>query len=212
VIIASSGMCDAGRIRHHLKHNLWRPECAVVFVGFQAKGTLGRILVDKAADKVTLFGEQIAVKCNIYSFRGMSAHADRDGLLKWVGAFETKPEKVFVVHGETEVCQLFADTLNGMGYSALAPKFTAVYDILSGTLIAEGREDEEPLMAVSEDRRQGERRQNAGEVRPASPVYQRLMAAGARLLDVIARNFGGANKDLAAFTDQINSLADKWER
>lgn len=207
VIIASSGMCDAGRIRHHLKHNLWRPECAVVFVGFQAKGTLGRILVDKAADKVTLFGEQIAVRCNIYSFRGMSAHADRDGLLKWVGAFSPKPEKVFVVHGETEVCQLFAETLNGLGYAAIAPKFTAVYDILTGTLVAEGREE----LADSPERRVGDRRKQDA-VRGDSRVFQRLLAAGTRLMDVIGRNFGGSNKDLAAFADQINSLADKWDR
>jgi metallo-beta-lactamase family protein len=216
VIIASSGMCDAGRIRHHLKHNLWRPECTVVFVGFQAKGTLGRILVDRAASKVTLFGEEIAVKCNIYSFRGMSAHADRDGLLKWVNAFQKKPEKVFVVHGEAEVCELFATSLNDLGFSAIAPKFTASYDIMTGTLVSEGREAAEPFT----ERRQGDRRQSADtglqnaprESRGPSPVYQRLMAAGARLMDVISRNFGGTNKDLAAFADQINALANKWDR
>jgi metallo-beta-lactamase family protein len=73
VIISSSGMCEAGRIRHHLKYNLWRPECAVVFVGYQAQGTLGRILVDRAVDKVSLFNEEIAIKCQIYSFRGLSS-------------------------------------------------------------------------------------------------------------------------------------------
>jgi metallo-beta-lactamase family protein len=201
VIIASSGMCDAGRIRHHLKHNLWRPECAVVFVGFQAQGTLGRILVDHAADKVTLFGEEIAVKCNIYSFRGMSAHADRDGLLKWVGSFEKKPEKVFVVHGESEVCELFAKTLGDLGYSAVAPMFTAVYDVLTDTLVSEGRET---LVPAVEERRHSEPRE--------SSVYKRLLAAGARLLDVIARNYGGTNKDLGAFADQVTNLADKWDR
>ena len=83
----------------------------VVFVGFQAKGTLGRILVDRAASKVKLFGEEIAVKCQIYSFRGMSAHADRDGLLKWLHAFEPKPTQVFVVHGEEDVCDIYTKRL-----------------------------------------------------------------------------------------------------
>ncbi|NLT12737.1 MAG: MBL fold metallo-hydrolase [Clostridiales bacterium] len=206
VIISSSGMCDAGRIRHHLKHNLWRPECAVVFVGFQAKGTLGRILVDRAAEKVMLFGEEIAVKCNIYSFRGMSAHADRAGLLKWVRSFEPKPEKVFVVHGEEDVCELFAQTLNDEGIPAIAPKFTAVYDLLTGTLVFEGIEERVP-----EERRQGDRRQSDGK-RRESPVYQRLVNAGTRLLNVIAHNYGGSNKDLNAFADQIISLANKWDR
>jgi metallo-beta-lactamase family protein len=206
VIISSSGMCDAGRIRHHLKHNLWRSECAVVFVGFQARGTLGRILVDRAAEKVMLFGEEIAVKCSIYNFRGMSAHADRDGLLKWVRSFEPKPEQVFAVHGEEDVCELFAKTLNDEGIPAMAPKFTAVYDIPTGKLITEGI-----VERASEERRNGDRRQ-ADTGRRESPVFQRLIAAGTRLLDVIARNYGGSNKDLAAFTDQIISLANKWDR
>jgi metallo-beta-lactamase family protein len=206
VIISSSGMCDAGRIRHHLKHNLWRSECAVVFVGFQARGTLGRILVDRAAEKVMLFGEEIAVKCSIYNFRGMSAHADRDGLLKWVRSFDPKPEKVFAVHGEEDVCELFAKTLNDEGIPAMAPKFTAVYDIPTGKLITEGI-----VERASEERRNGDRRQ-ADTGRRESPVFQRLIAAGTRLLDVIARNYGGSNKDLAAFTDQIISLANKWDR
>jgi len=211
VIIAASGMCDAGRIRHHLKHNLWRPECAVVFVGYQAKGTLGRVLYDGAAEKVTLFGEEIAVKCHIYSFRGMSAHADRDGLLKWVGAFERKPEKVFVVHGEAEVCDIFTDTLRFLGYDAYAPHFTAVYDVLADTLVFEGlkRADTDRLLAESAP---AERRKGTVAAKSAGPVFQRLMAAGARLMDVIARNYGGANKDLIEFANQINKLSDMWDR
>jgi metallo-beta-lactamase family protein len=208
VIISSSGMCDAGRIRHHLKHNLWRPESTVVFVGFQAKGTLGRILVDKAAEKVMLFGEDIAVKCNIYSFRGMSAHADRDGLLKWIHAFEKKPQRVFVVHGETEVCEIFTETLKSEGYDAFAPKLSAVYDLLTDTLVAEGAEAEHK----PEDRRAGDRRHGVEAAGHESPVYQRLLTAGTRLLGVIAHNYGGSNKDLGAFADQIIALADKWDR
>lgn len=211
VIIASSGMCDAGRIRHHLKHNLWRPECAVVFVGFQAKGTLGRILVDRAADKVTLFGEEIAVKCNILSFRGMSAHADRDGLLRWVGAFNPKPKKVFVVHGEAEVCIAFSEKLKSAGFDAHAPKYMAVYDLITGAFVAEGIERESGKQGAEEAGIQ-ERRVRPELDRRVSPVYQRLLAAGTKLLDVIAKNYGGPNKELAAFADQIIALANKWDR
>ena len=96
VIISASGMCDAGRIRHHLKHNLWRSECAVVFVGYQAEGSLGRMLLD-GVKKVKLFGEEIAVKARIVNFKGMSAHADLEGLKGWVSAYNPKPKHVFVV-------------------------------------------------------------------------------------------------------------------
>lgn len=212
VIISSSGMCEAGRIRHHLKHNIWRPESAVVFVGFQAKGTLGRILLDKAADKVMLFGEEIAVRCNIYSFRGMSAHADRDGLLKWVNAFSPKPQKVFVVHGEAEVCDIFTETLKSLGFDAFAPKFTSVYDVLTDTFVTEGVQTVQEVKNEEDRRAGGERRRGEVVVKSTSPVYQRLLSAGARLMEVIAHNYGGANKDLAAFADQIIALTKKWER
>src|SRR5699024_11437099 len=98
VIISASGMCDAGRIRHHLKHNLWRPECTVVFVGFQAEGSLGRRLIN-GVTSVKLFGEEIAVRAKIVNFHGLSSHADRDGLLRWIESYNPKPRQVFVVHG-----------------------------------------------------------------------------------------------------------------
>jgi metallo-beta-lactamase family protein len=107
VIIAGSGMCEGGRIRHHLKHNLWRHECSVIFVGFQAKGTLGRKIVD-GEKSVMIFGEEIAVRAKVYTIGGFSAHADQKELLEWLSAFRNKPE-VFVVHGEEETALLFAD-------------------------------------------------------------------------------------------------------
>ena len=101
VVISASGMCDAGRIRHHLKHNLWRSECTVVFVGYQAVGSFGRLLLD-GAEKVKLFSEEIAVRAKIVNFRGLSSHADLEGLKEWISAFDPKPKHVFVVHGDAE--------------------------------------------------------------------------------------------------------------
>ena len=128
VIISSSGMCEGGRIGHHLKHNLWKKECSLVFVGFQAYGTLGREILD-GAERVEVFGEEIAVKAAIYNFTGLSAHADRDGLFKWINSFVRKPDKVFVTHGEDSVCEQFTKTLEGMGFSAEAPLYKSVYKL-----------------------------------------------------------------------------------
>ncbi|NJD03018.1 MAG: MBL fold metallo-hydrolase [Ruminiclostridium sp.] len=99
IIISASGMCEAGRIKHHLKHNLWRKESAIVFVGYQAEGTLGRKLVD-GAKRVKIFGEDISVNARVEMIEGFSGHADRDGLLEWIGKFNRKPGKIFIVHGE----------------------------------------------------------------------------------------------------------------
>lgn len=111
IIISASGMCEAGRIKHHLKHNLWRKECTVLFVGYQAIGTLGRKLVD-GAKKVKLFGEDISVNARIEMIDGFSGHADKDGLLEWIGKFNKKPKKIFVVHGEEEGMGEFASLIN----------------------------------------------------------------------------------------------------
>ena len=101
VIISASGMCTAGRIKHHLKHNLWRKESSIVFVGYQAEGTLGRRI--KEGEKVVkIFGEEIQVNAEIYSLEGFSGHADREGILQWIKSFKNKPQKIFVVHGEEE--------------------------------------------------------------------------------------------------------------
>ncbi len=100
VIISASGMCDAGRIKHHLKYNLSRPECTILITGFQAAGTLGRRLVD-GIKQVRIYGQEIAVKADIYTIGGLSAHADQAGLMNWLSHFEHAPEKTFVVHGET---------------------------------------------------------------------------------------------------------------
>lgn len=111
IIISASGMCEAGRIKHHLKHNLWRKECSIIFVGYQAEGTLGRKLVD-GAKRVKIFGEDISVNARVEMIEGFSGHADRDGLLSWIGSFNRKPGKIFIVHGEETVMNEFSASIN----------------------------------------------------------------------------------------------------
>ena len=197
VILSASGMCDAGRIRHHLKHNLWRPECTVVFVGYQAEGSLGRRLLE-GADSVKLFGEEIAVRALITRVEGLSSHADQNGLLDWMSHFEPKPQQVFVVHGDKDVTVTYADLLKERGFAAHAPDYEEVYDLLENRLLAPGIPP-----AVKE---------SLPSSPAGTPAYRRLEEAGQQLLTVIRRNKGGANKDLARFADQLLSLIQKWDR
>lgn len=198
VIISASGMCDAGRIKHHLKHNLWRKECTVLFVGYQAVGTPGRALVE-GIPQIRLFGEEVQVNAEIKVLPGISGHADDQGLMEWAAAFQEKPRQVFVCHGEDTSCEVLAGRLeNELHYQAMAPYSGTIYDLKEGVFLrrADG-------IAIQH--------QTAKQAK-ASTVYQRLLAAGQRLLAVIRHNEGGANKDLAKFTSQINSLCDKWDR
>ena len=119
VIISASGMCEAGRIRHHLKHNLWDERNSVVFVGYQAEGSLGRQIVDGASE-VTLFGEKISVKAQIHNLQGFSGHADKNGLMTWLGGFQQKPKQIFLVHGEMDVKDDFAASVKDeLGYDVV---------------------------------------------------------------------------------------------
>jgi metallo-beta-lactamase family protein len=110
LIISASGMCDAGRIKHHLARNLPRPECSVIFTGFQAGGTLGRRIVD-GATTVRIYGEDVPVQAKIHTIGGLSAHADRDALLDWLGHLDAAPRQLFVVHGEADTAQQFAQSV-----------------------------------------------------------------------------------------------------
>lgn len=122
VIISASGMAEAGRIRHHLKHNLWRPESSIVFVGYQAEQTLGRILLD-GAKEVRIMGEDVQVNAPIYSLTGLSGHADRKGLMNWVDAFEKKPSKIYLVHGDEEAQLSLKAALEDKGYYVETPGY-----------------------------------------------------------------------------------------
>ena len=135
VIISSSGMCEAGRIRHHLKNNIGRKDCSIVFVGFQAKGTLGRTIIE-GADPVVIFGEEIPVLARIYDYSGLSAHADKNGLLAWINCYERKPDMVFIVHVEQSVFGGFIDDLTAQGFNAIAPFYKSEYDLRNGQVIS----------------------------------------------------------------------------
>lgn len=199
VIISASGMCEAGRIRHHLKHNLWRKECTVCFVGYQAVGTLGRKLIE-GAECVKLFGETVEVNAAIKSLKGISGHADMNGLLNWLKGFKTGPQHVFVVHGEDMVTDEFAQTVTDrFGWPALAPYSGGCVDLATGEILSIGIR--EPKRAV----------EKPSQIRKQNAFY-RVVAAAKRLLEVVYKNEGLANKELAKFESQIQNLADKWDR
>ena len=191
-------MCEAGRIRHHLKHNLWRRESTVLFVGYQSEGTLGRILLDGAAN-VRLFGETIKVNARIERLEGISGHADKKILLSWLEGFRQKPKTVFVNHGEDTVCDEFARTVTAvLGIPAAAPYNSAAYDLITGICVDKG------------SNKKVEKKYSAP--RRESAVFPRLAAAGKRLAGIIERYREGANKDVAAFADQITALCNKWDK
>lgn len=200
VIISASGMCEAGRIRHHLKHNLWRADSTILFVGFQVPGTLGHSLLN-GAKEVKLFGETIEVKARIENLPGISGHADINQLTRWAAAFEQKPKKVFVVHGDDKVTEQFAAHLHDtLGYDAYAPYSGDTFDLLTGECVKEG------------SRQQVEKKKDKQNARMANNVFARLLAAGQRLLTVINKCEGMPNKELGRFADQINALCNKWDR
>ncbi len=123
IIISASGMCDAGRIKHHLKYNLDRPECSILITGFQAERTLGRRLVD-GAKQVKIFGQDIRVRAAIYTIGGLSAHADQADLLNWLRHFEKMPEKIYVVHGESSnSAALAAAIMNQLKWTSSVPDY-----------------------------------------------------------------------------------------
>ena len=197
VIISAAGMCDAGRIRHHLKHNLWRPECTVLFAGYQAIGTLGRSLID-GAQVVKLFGETIDVEAHIEKLEGISGHADKEGLITWLQAFKKKPDHVFLVHGDDAVCTSFANHLRAeYGYETDAPFSGSVYDLAEGAWLKQTV----GIPIRKETERQKENRS----------IFELLVAAGERLMRVIRKNKDCANKDIKKFTADVNALCDKWD-
>ncbi len=189
IIISSSGMCDAGRIRHHLKHNLYRADSTVVFAGYQAVGTLGRMLVD-GAKRVKMFGEQVIVNANIVQISGFSGHAGRDEMLSWLREIPQKPARVFLVHGEKDVINHFAAAVRSLGYGVTVPELFEEYDL--GT----GLTQREPAVEL--------KREAEKTVTSVESILSRL----SRLMQLAAGARGEQAEKLAA---DLDSLLQKWE-
>lgn len=197
VILSASGMCDAGRIRHHLKHNLWRKESMILFAGYQANGTLGRSLYE-GATKVKLFGEEIEVNAKIRSMAGISGHADKQGLIDWATSFKKRPELVFVNHGEDAVTESFARCLREeYGFArVVAPYSGTCYDLADGRCL-----EETVGVRVPE---KSSRTKSGG-------LYASLTAVGKRLTDLIASFRGRPNNEVRRLTKDIEAVLAKWE-
>lgn len=145
IIISASGMCEAGRIRHHLKHNLWDSRNSIIFVGYQAEGTLGRMIIE-GAKEVKLFGETVMVGAEIYNLQGFSGHADQKGLLDWLEGFQVKPKQIFLVHGEEDSKNDFAAKVKEkFGYDTVVIHSNSEFDLPTGTCLSK-EEVQEDLM------------------------------------------------------------------
>lgn len=199
VIISASGMCEAGRIRHHLKHNLWKENNIILFVGYQAEGSLGRRLLD-GVQSVKLFGEEISIHAEIANLQGTSGHADRNGLINWVQSFKKKPELIFVNHGEATSCEDFKNLLCNLGYNATAPYSGTEYSLTTGklTFYAEGK----PIERTESYSSGGDR---------ARYIYKNMVSQAEQLLAMVQARQGRTNKDNAKLTSQIRSLIEKWK-
>ncbi len=198
VILSASGMCEAGRIRHHLKHNLWQKGSTVLFVGYQAADTLGRKLQD-GADTVRLFGEDIAVHARIATMSGISGHADRDMLLNWLKNMQEEPKQVFVNHGDDGVCDQFAKTITRqLEIPAVAPYSGDGYDLITGECFQKG------IIAPARKAEAGRKRANL--------LYGKLVLSGKNLMKLIESMSGASNKEISKLTDQINSLCQRFRR
>ncbi len=198
VIISASGMCEAGRIRHHLKHNLWKDSNIILFVGYQAEGSLGRRLLN-GEKSVTLFGEEITVNAEICTLHGTSGHADQAGLLEWIKGYFRKPELIFVNHGDENACEDFKNLLNELGYRADAPYSGTEYDLANGrmTVYTEGK---------TIDRVKAYKGNTRAEL-----IYHELVAEAEKLLNLVKTRRGKTNKDNAKLTSQLRELCEKWK-
>ncbi len=200
IIISASGMCEAGRIRHHLKHNLWRRENLILFVGYQAANSLGRRLLD-GARTVRLFGEDVAVKAKIASLHGTSGHADMEGLLSWLEAFKKRPKTVFVNHGDEGACENLRTLIEQrFACTAIAPYSGTVYDLDSDMPIYM---PDGVKIAPTKDKSKTER---------TDRFYNELMRQVGELYDYATASRGLSNKELSSMTEQIKVMLKKWKR
>ncbi|GAB6886856.1 MBL fold metallo-hydrolase [Desulfothermus okinawensis JCM 13304] len=151
IIISASGMANAGRIKHHLKHNIWKPGVSIVFVGFQAQGTLGRRIVD-GAKSVKIFGEETQVKARVFTINGFSAHADQKQILEWIKNFKNPKMKVFLVHGEYESQKVLAEKIKEQfGFDVYIPDYLEEYELVPEAVTSSIREEDKKMRTISVD-------------------------------------------------------------
>ena len=208
VIISSSGMCEAGRIKHHLKHNLWRSESTILFCGYQAKGTLGRSIL-YGSPKVTIFGEQIEVRAAIRKLDNISGHADQKGLLEWLNCLTTPPEHIFVVHGEERIAHYLAGLLGTtLDYKAWAPEVGQSFDLLNDE-IPVATEERLWVRALEELKSLYGRLDVAFE--KLEGLYRRLHERGANLEKEMSGDAGRIADAVGRFVEELDALNGRWD-
>jgi metallo-beta-lactamase family protein len=206
IIISASGMCEAGRIRHHLKHNLWRPECTILFVGYQSPGTVGGKLLD-GEKEVKLFGETIAVKAEILRIDSFSSHADEPHLLEWVK--KTKPgTRVFINHGEDEVTEKFAmEVAKETGKPAVAPYSGEIWDLAGDELIH--RANVIPVIRKNAQEGHSSYNDEHKSASNASREFRDLRQTGDDLIRLIDGSRDISNKELKRMRREIEDIIKK---
>lgn len=199
IIISASGMCEAGRIRHHLKHNLWRADSTVLFVGYQVSGTVGNALLN-GAKSVKLFGETVEVNARIERLKGSSSHADRTELCEWLGGLSEKPLRVFVNHGDSEACEAFSEKVNSkMNLAAVAPYSGECWDLIRNVCIAEGNKQRKEKESVKPQ-----------SAKKSSAAYAELLSASRQLQDLVDESDEVSYGELRKLTDGIKKLLSKY--
>ncbi|MDO4568697.1 MAG: MBL fold metallo-hydrolase [Clostridia bacterium] len=195
IIISSSGMCEAGRIRHHLKHNLYDNRATVLFPGYQAVGTLGRILID-GAERVKMFGENISVRASIERLTEFSGHAGKNELIEWVTSVKGKPSRVFLVHGEDAALNSLEKSLSALGYNVTIPSLGSEFVLDGHSAYATESAGETAISINAIDR-------DAGIVDQLNRIYDLLDSIRERRSPDIALK-------LELMEDDIRSFADRW--
>lgn len=209
VIISASGMCEAGRIRHHLKHNLWRPESTILFVGYQSEGTVGAKLLE-GAEYVKLFGEEIQVRAEIAKVDAFSSHADRNALLNWIEGADPAM-RIFINHGEDTVTEEFAmEAARHTGKPAVAPYSGEVWDLISNELVYKA-----PVVPVIRKEARSSEADHGGKVTEATAkatgIYEELRRTSAGLADIVENSRGRSNKELKAMNAEIEAIIRKYK-
>ena len=213
IIISASGMCEAGRIRHHLKHNLWRSECTILFVGYQSQGTVGAKLLE-GAESVKLFGEDIQVNAEIARIDAFSSHADKNALLKWIEQSDPSTQ-IFINHGEDEVAEQFAmEAARLTGKPAVAPYSGEEWDLVSCELVRKA-----VVVPMIRKEAKGGHSSDAGErsgfrqtesTAKAAGLYEELRRTEKSLSVLVENSRGRSNKDLKAMKKAIDAIINKY--